>query len=280
MGIRIITDSTSDISREEASKLNIDIVPLKINIDGVCYTEGVNITNEEFYEKLETSSALPTTSTPAPEDYLIYFEEAKKAGDDVIVITLSSGLSSTYQSANIAKDISEYSNIHVIDSKQATLSQMILVKYAVQLRNEGKNVNEIISTIEEAKEKVVLLLALDTLNYLYKGGRLSKGASIAGNLLKIKPIITVTDGTANLLDKSRGFKTSMNTMLRLAEEYGPFDLEKPIVYGFSGNSERCECFKEKADESFSLKDREMFSIGSVIGTYAGPKAYGLAFFKK
>lgn len=280
MGIRIITDSTSDISREEGAKLNIDIVPLKVNIDGSCYTEGIDLSNEEFYEKLEIAEKLPTTSTPAPEDFLAYFEEAKVAGDHVIVITLSSNLSGTYQCANLAKDILEYSNIHVIDSKQATLSQMLLVKYAVQLKNEGKNTDEIVRAIEEAKEKVVLLLVLDTLHYLYKGGRLSKGASIAGNLLKIKPIITVTDGTANLLAKSRGFKASMNTMLQLAAEHGSFDTNKPVVYGFSGNSERCECFKEKADEALGLKDTEIFSIGSVIGTYAGPKAYGFAFFKE
>ena len=280
MSIRIITDSTSDISRKEGTKLNIDIVPLKINIDGASYTEGIDITNEEFYEKLETSNNLPTTSTPAPEDYLTYFEEAKKAGDDVIVITLSSGLSGTYQCANIAKDISEYSNIHVIDSKQATLSQMLLVKYAVQLSDEGKSIDEIILAIEEAKERVVLLLTLDTLNYLYKGGRLSKGASIAGNLLKIKPIITVTDGVADLISKARGFKGSMNTMLELTKEYGPFDPNMLVVYGYSGNPERCESFKKNADETFSFIDTEMISIGSVIGTYAGPKAYGIAFFKK
>ena len=280
MGIRIITDSTSDISRKEGTKLNIDIVPLKINIDGTCYTEGIDITSEEFYKKLETSNNLPTTSTPAPEDYLTYFEEAKKARDDVVVITLSSRLSGTYQCANIAKDISEYSNIHVIDSKQATLSQMLLVKYAVQLRDDGKSIDEIVVAIEETKEKVVLLLTLDTLKYLYKGGRLSKGASVAGNLLKIKPIITVTDGAANLISKARGFKSSMNTMLELTNEYGPFDPNMPVVYGYSGNPERCESFKKNANETFSFIDAETFSIGSVIGTYAGPKAYGLAFFKK
>ena len=103
MGIRIITDSTSDISRDEASKLNIDIVPLKVNIDGNCYTEGIDLSNEEFYKKLETADKLPTTSTPAPDDFLAYFEEAKMAGDHVIVITLSSGLSGAYQCTLLLK---------------------------------------------------------------------------------------------------------------------------------------------------------------------------------
>lgn len=279
MGIRIITDSPSDISRKEGANLKIDIVPLKINIDENSYTEGVDLSIEDFYQKLKTSKNLPTTSTPSPEDYLFYYEEAKKAGDDVIVITLASALSGTYQCANLAKNISDYSRIFIIDSEQATISQMLLVKYAIKLRDEGKTTEEIVDYIENIKKKVVILAMVDTLEYLHKGGRLSKSLAIAGNILKLKPIITLDKGAVSLIGKARGFNGSIKTILKLLDEY-TLDTSGPIIYGYTGDSNQCELFKEKTDEKYKLENTSFYPIGSVIGTHAGPGAFAIAFLSK
>lgn len=279
MGIRIITDSPSDISRNEAAKLNIDIVPLKINIDGTSYVEGVDISTDEFYEKLENSESLPTTSTPSPEDYLTYYKDAKKAGDDVIVITLASALSGTYQCAILAKDMADYSRIFIIDSEQATISQMLLLRYAIKLRDEGKTSEEIVELIEKAKKNLVLFVVVDTLDYLHKGGRLSKSVAVAGNILKLKPLIGLKDGSVSLLGKARGFNGSVKAVLKLLDEY-TFDLSVPITYGYTGRSKQWELFKEKADEKYNFNNTKSYPIGSVIGTHVGPGAFAIAFLSK
>ncbi len=280
MSIRIITDTPTDISFEEAKELNINLVPLKINIGGKSYREGIDLSIKQFYEMLESSETLPTTSTPSPEDFLTYFKEAKEAGDDVIVITLASALSGTYQCANLAKDMADYSKIHVIDSEQASISQMLLVRYAIKLRDEGKTVEEIIEIIEESKKKTVLMAVVDTLEYLQKGGRLSKGAAIAGGLLKVKPLVTIKDGSLKVLGKARGFKASVKGTLAEIDNYGEFDTSAPIIYGYTGSSKQADIFKEQSDEKYNLKDTKMYPIGSVIGTHAGPGAFAIAFLHK
>lgn len=280
MSIRIITDSPSDISFEEANELNISIVPLKINVDGKSYREGIDISVDQFYEMLKTSKELPTTSTPSPEDFLTLFQAAKEAGDDVIVISLASALSGTYQCAMLAKDMAAYSKIHVIDSEQATLSQMVLVRYAIKLRDEGKTAKEIVEIIEASKKKAVVLAVVDTLEYLYKGGRLPKTAAIAGGLLNIKPLVTLKDGSLDVIGKSRGFNASVKSMLAEIDKKTGFDTNAPIVYGYTANSKQCKILKEKIDEKYNLSNTKMYPIGSVIGTHAGPGAYAVGYLCK
>ncbi|NLJ89614.1 MAG: DegV family protein [Clostridiales bacterium] len=277
MAIRIITDTPSDISFAEAKEMNIDLVPLKINVDDKSYREGIDITVDEFYQMLETSKTLPTTSTPSPENFLTYFEEARDAGDDVIVISLAAGLSGTYQCAVLAKEIAGYSNIHVIDSEQATLGEMVLVRYAVKLRDEGKTVKEIVDAIETSKKKVVILAVLDTLEYLQKGGRLPKSVAIAGGLLKIKPMITLKEGAIEVVGKARGHKAALKNMLAEIDKYPDFDTSAPIVYGYTKTPDQCLKLKEEADKKYNLKDTKMYPIGSVIGTHAGPGAFAIGF---
>lgn len=281
MSVRIITDSPSDITREEAKELNINIVPLKINVDGASYREGIDITTDEFYERLEASEELPTTSTPSPEDFLEYYKVAKEAEDDVIVITLASSLSGTYQCANLAKDMSEYSNIHVIDSEQAALGEMVLVRYAIQLRDEGKSAVEIVEIIEKAKKKTVLLAVLDTLDYLHKGGRLPKGVAVASGLLKIKPIIKVEAGSLKLTGTARGYNGGMKNLLKLIDDYDEFNPDTPVLFGYTGKSaDQVKIFKEKADEKYNLENTNIYQLGSVIGTHAGPGAFAIGFIQK
>ena len=279
MAIRIITDTPSDISIKEGRDLNINIVSLKIHFDEVSYTEGVDLSVEEFYQKLESSKNLPTTSTPSPEDYLLHYEEAKKAGDDVIVITLASALSGTYQCANLAKDMANYSRIFIIDSEQATISQAMLVRYAIKLRDEGKTAEEIVNYLNDIKDRVVILAMVDTLEYLHKGGRLSKSLAIAGNVLKLKPIISLDKGSVSLIGKAHGINASIKTILKLIDDYD-IDLSEQIIFGYTADPTQGILFKERVDIKYKLKDTRLYPIGTVIGTHAGPGAFAIAFISK
>ena len=186
--IQIITDSASDITRKEAEDMGIHIVPLRIQFeDGECPQE----TEEDFltfYERLEKAKELPKTSQPSPQTYLEYFEEAEKAQDEVLVITLSSGLSGTIGAAQTAKDISEYEKVYIVDSRQAILAQRMLVEYAVKLRAEQMPVKEIVAKLEELRDQITVCGMLDTLTYLKKGGRIPAALAVVGNVIGIKPV--------------------------------------------------------------------------------------------
>ena len=155
--IKIITDSTSDINADYAKQLQVDIVPLKVIMNGKEYKDRVDLQAEQFYQLLADSEVLPTTSQPSPQDFLNYYEEAKKNNDSVIVITLSGKVSGTYQSACIAKDLAEYDDIFVIDSLNATQGLRLIVEKVVQLRNEGQNAKDIILLLKNTKRKVIFL---------------------------------------------------------------------------------------------------------------------------
>lgn len=280
MSIKIITDSPSDLLLSEGEKLQVNIVPLNIHIGGESYKEGIDITTDIFYDKLEKSDKLPTTSAPSPDDYLAYYQEAKEAGEDVIVITLASALSATYQSANIAKDMIDYPKIHIIDSTQATIGQLLIVKYAISLRDEGKSAEEIVSIIEDAKKRVKLLAVFDTLDYLHKGGRLPKTVAVATGLLNIKLIIKLEDGSLDLISSARGYKSSLKRLLKLIDNCKLYP-KAPAIFGYTGNTEeainQAVGFKEQVDAKYNLDNTELCQIGSVVGTHAGPKAFGIAF---
>ncbi len=280
MGIRIITDSTSDISREQAEALNITLVPLKVIFGDHEYKEGVEITIDGFYEKLVQSEKLPTTSQPAPDDFLKYFNEAKAAGDSVIIMLIAGKLSGTVQSATIAKDMADYEDIYIIDSNTAITGLRILVEYAVKMRAEGKGAAEIAATIESLKDRVVLLAMVDTLEYLHKGGRLSKSSAILGTLLKFKPVITLKDGAIGVVGKERGVNKGIAKILESINEFGEIDLTYPVNLGYTAEDSKCILLKEKLEEKYKSKNFRMFPVGCVVGTHVGPGACVLTYIKK
>lgn len=280
MGIRIITDSTSDIDLLEADRMGITIVPLKVIFGDKEYREGIEITIDSFYPKLIAADKLPTTSQPSPDDFLKHFIEAKEAGDDAIVILVSGKLSGTLQSANIAKEIADYSNIYIVDSFNAIMGLRILVEEAVKMRNEGVNVREIVARLEELRERIVLLAMVDTLEYLQKGGRLSKTSAILGTLLKFKPIITLKNGTIELAGKERGIRKGIDRILSLMEEFGDIDTAYPTYFGFSAEDSKGVLLRDKVKEKFEIGDSRMLPVGCVIGTHAGPGAGAVVYVRK
>ncbi len=278
--IKIITDSTSDIDVEYAKVLDVEVVPLKVIINGKDYKDRIDLQPSEFYNLLEKSSILPTTSQPSPQDFLSLYEDAKTNNDSIIVITLSSQVSGTYQSACIAKDLAEYDNIYVIDSFNATQGLRLIVEKAVQLRNEGKDFQEIVNIIEKYKHRVHILAVVDTLEYFYKGGRLSKASATMGTLLKFKPIVGLKDGNLVLISKARGTQKGISKIIDIIHENGDIDLNEPICIGYTGNDDGLDKFESILKKEFNFQDPLHGYVGPVIGTHAGPGARLIAYIGK
>lgn len=277
--IQIVTDSASDITLKQAEEMDIHIVPLTILFeDGVCPQE----TEEDFqlfYERLVKEEGLPKTSQPTPSKYLELFRLAKEAEDEVLVITLSGGLSGTIQSAELAKDLAEYDRIEIIDSHQAILTQRMLVEYAVRLRAEGKNLDEIAQSVREKRDKVTVCGILDTLTYLKKGGRIPASMALLGNLLRIKPVIILRNSILEQLGKARGRKEGCK-MLCAQMEQAEIDLDFPVYFGYTVNPEPACQFQKEMEEKFGLQNTSLYPVGGVIGTHVGPNCIALAFCKK
>lgn len=279
MSIKIITDSTSDINLDLAKELDITIVPLRVIFDDQEFFDGVDITNEQFYDKLVVSKNLPTTSQPAPEQYIPYFEEAKAKGDSVIVITISSKLSGTYQSAVIAKDMAEYEDIHIVDSLTVTLGLQLLVRKAITLKNQGMSAEAIADQLENTKTKVKLYALLESLEYLKKGGRLSGMSAFAGGLLNIKPIIEVRDGEVTLAARARGLSGGYSKLSELITQDKGINRNEEVFIGYSAKKDNMETFINNYKEILNLHDFIESPIGSVVGTHTGPGVCGFAFFQ-
>ena len=277
--IQIVTDSASDITLKQAEEMNIQIVPLTILFeDGVCPQE----TDEDFqifYEKLIKENGLPKTSQPTPNKYLEIFRLAKEVGDEVLVITLSGGLSGTVQSAKLAKELAGYERIEIIESKQAILTQRMLVEYAVKLRDEGKTLDEITALVLKQREKLTVFGMLDTLTYLKKGGRIPASMALLGNLLRIKPVIILKDSVLEQLGKARGRKDGLKMLCAQMEE-AEIDLSFPVYFGYTLDPEPTKQFQAEMEQKFQLKNTKLYPVGGVIGTHVGPNCVAVAFAVK
>ena len=279
MKTRIIVDSTADLFSELKSR--VGVVPLTVHFGEAEYLDGVTIDHKTFYEKLVESDVLPTTSQATPDSFIKEFQKIKEDGDSAVVITISSKLSGTYQSAVIAAE--DFDNIYIVDSGSAAIGSVILAERALKLADDGMNAREIAEKLNEEKEKIVIIALFDTLEYLKKGGRISKTAAFAGSVLNIKPVLSVIDGEITVLGKARGSKMGNNLLVQEIEKVGGVDFEKPVLLGFTGLSDAL-LLKYIEDSKYlwekGLKDIRYTAIGSVIGTHAGPGAIAAAFFKK
>ncbi|NMD44750.1 MAG: DegV family protein [Clostridiales bacterium] len=279
MKTRIIVDSTADLIPE--IKNRVHVVPLTVHFGDEEYIDGVNIDHKTFYEKLIETDVLPTTSQATPDAFIKEFEKVKKANESAIVITLSSKFSGTYQSAKIA--VGEYENIYLIDSGTAAIGVGILVELAFSLLDSGKSAEEAVQILEEEKKKIVIVALVDTLEYLKRGGRVSKTVAFAGNVLNIKPVLSVTEGNINLIGKARGSKRGNNLLVQEIDKAGGIDFSKPAFLGYTGISDAL-LLKYIEDSKHlwedNLDELRYTTIGSVIGTHAGPGAVAVAFFKK
>ena len=279
MSVRIITDSTAYI--RPALVGQIPFVSLNIRFGEEEYSDGVTMSRKEFYEHLQVCKELPATSQPSPELFAEAYEAALNAGDEVIVITISSKLSGTFQSANIAA--MDFDNgVYVVDSENACIGAGVLAEYAKQLADSGMSGADIAATLNAEKKNLRLFATLDTLEYLVRGGRLSRVAGVAGGLLNIKPVITINGGSIEVVGKARGMKQGNAMMLKEIEKSGGIDFTKPVLSGFTGLSDDLlQKFLAEAQAKMG-SDMALDStiISGTIGTHVGPGAFAVAYFKK
>lgn len=279
MNVRIIVDSSTDVGEKYLSRLQV--VPLTLRFGEEEFFDGVTIHKEEFYRRLVESDQLPATSQATPDAFDRVFREVVANGDSAVVITLSSRLSGTYQSACIAAD--GYENVYVVDSQSVAIGTGVLAQYAVDLAEKGLSAGEIAAKLIEKKKDVCVIALLDTLEYLKKGGRISKTVAFAGGVLNIKPVVTVQDGVVALIGKARGSRNGNNLLVEKIRESGGVDFDLPVLLGYTGlNSDLLDKYVE---DSRAIWAEHLTSIPktllcSIIGTHVGPGAVAAAFFKR
>lgn len=277
--IRILLDSSADFSAQEAKERNLELVPINITINGNNYLDGIDITKDEFYELLTSSEEFPKTAQPSPQDYVDIFEDAKEKGDSIVYLSLSSALSGTFQSATLAKNMVEYDEIYLVDTLSATRAIRIMAEYACKMREEGKDAASIAEELENFRSRVVIFAAVDTLEYLSKGGRLSKTAAAVGELANLKPIITVTqEGTMAVPAKALGRNKAISTLVKMVTEK-QIDTTFPIYSLYAVGEENTEKLEQKLGKE-GIRVTKRLQIGSTIGCHIGPGAYGVIFVTK
>lgn len=279
--IRILTDSASDILPAEAEQLGVTVIPLNVTLeDGTVLRDGVDMTPSAYYEILAGCRKLPTTSQPSPELFENFFLEAAAAGDEVIGIFLSHALSGTYQCSKLAADMANVDNVLFVDSGHVCLSEALLVRLAVQLRDSGKTAGQIAAILEHAKEHLHLVAAIDDLKYLRKGGRLPAAVAVAGGMLGIKPLITIQDGKVAMAGKARGLPGAYVALFKKVEEMGGINPAFPALAGYTVSPREVTPIQTYLRDNLQQEDLLVRQIGCVIGTHAGPGAFGIAFFDK
>ena len=277
--LRILTDTGADIPRLHAEALGLEVVEIGIQFEDIPYDQQADTDFHVFYENLTRSKKLPTTSQVTPGQYLDIFEDARAKGDEVLVITISGGLSGTHQSAVMAEEMSRYEAIRIIDSRQCTLTQRMLAEHAVKLRDAGQSLDAIATELENLRDDLVLIVVLDTLKYLKKGGRVPPAMAFIGEMLNMKPVVTVRDGKVEPLTKARGMDAAKRALWAQFEADG-CDPAFPVFFGYSQNRERGEAFLQETKAKYGLKECTSVSVGGTIGTHAGAGGIGIGYKKK
>ena len=276
--IQIIIDSTIDMAEHLQNR--VKTVPLIVSFDDREYLDGIDLSRDDFYRELESGQLMPKTSQPSPVSFEKVYEEIHEKGEEGIVITVAAGLSGTYQSACIAAQ--DYPEITVIDSTSVAVGTGILVEYAIECIDKGMSRDEISAELIKKRENICLIAMLDTLEYLKRGGRISKTAAFAGGVLNIKPVIFIKDGEIQILGKARGTKKANNFLVQEIQKNG-VDYTLPILLGYTGTSDRLlnnyiECSRSLWEGKVNELGRSQ--MGSVVGTHGGPGAVAIAFFAK
>lgn len=279
MSIKIITDSSSDYTQEEAEQLGITVIPLTLTIDDQDYYDGINITKDEFYNLLINKKKFPKTSQPTPEVFKKYFKEAKDNNDTLLVLPISSGMSGAYNSALMAKQLVDYDNIYIIDTKTTIGGLRILVTEALKLIEKGFPIEEIVKKLEHLKKRIVLVAIMNTLEYLHKGGRLSSISAAIGSMLNIKPIITFINGKVEVLSKPLGKLRAAHAFIKQVISK-PIDPNYLITYHYSYN-------KQNLDETIlNLKKHNLYyegpkiNLSPVVGCHIGDNAVAMMYVEK
>lgn len=274
--IRVLVDTAADYTVEEIRQKGMELVPIHITIGGTDYRDAMDLSKTQFYELLQANEEFPKTSQPTPQDFLEIFEDVKEKGDELVCILLSSSLSGTCQSAMLAKNMVEYENIYIVDSLTATHMIRVLADYGKKLADEGLNGRKIAEELDRLKSRVKVLAAVDTLEYLYKGGRLSKTSAMIGEMARIKPLITVSEeGKVVVAGKCLGKNKAVSALLKTLGEK-KMDPAFPIYSVYTCGEENVEVLEERMKaEGYEIAARQQ--IGASIGAHVGPGVFGAVY---
>jgi EDD domain protein, DegV family len=279
--MKIVVDSTSDIPAEECQRLGIEMMPLKVHFGEETYLDGVTIGPDNFYDMLEASTVMPTTSQPSPNEFLELYQRIldKEPGAQILSFHLSSEFSGTYQSAVIAKSMLEGEHdITVIDSRSASYGFGAAALLAAELAREGASKEQILEAVDRLLKGIRIYFLVDTLEYLQRGGRIGKAAALIGGLLNIKPILTIQDGVVAPVDKTRGTKKAMGRILEmLEEEFGRSPVHVGI--GWSKYDEHAKELLARVQEKFDVRSVRQVLLGGVIGAHVGPGTSAVFMYK-
>jgi DegV family protein with EDD domain len=268
--IKIVTDSSSDISKSEAKKLGIILVPLQVSFGETNYLDGVDLTTEEFYDKLEVSKVSPKTSQISSAVYENLFEDAKKNGDTLIMMTLSQKISGSHSAGIVFKNNGGYENIYFYDTLASVGMLKNLVLEAVKYKDE-MDIETLFKHLDDIRDRSGVIVLVDTLEYLYKGGRLSKTSAIIGTILKIKPIVGLICGEVKMLSKHLGIKSAIQA---LKDKLDSFKIDKsyPLYFQYGNDPENIEKLIDLISDEPAKDKKKIFRIGPTIGTHLGPGA--------
>lgn len=278
MSVKIMIDSASDIHEAEAKSLGMEFVPIQVVLGGKEYYDGVTLLPNEFFDKLKESGDMPQTSLINAFRWEEEFEKATKDGDELVVVTLSSQLSGTYAAAVQAAERFA-GKVWVVDSLNATLGERLVGLYALELAKQNFSAKEIAEKLNEQKMKIRLYAVIDTLEYLKKGGRISAATAFFGEMLGIKPIISVINGKVEMIGKAKGLKKSFQFLHECVKKTGGIRFDMPYGLLYSGTDKtNVEKFKGESADILQGNDAKEYPLGCTIGTHIGPGAVGIAYF--
>lgn len=274
--VKIMVDSASDMTKELCTEKGMEFIPIAVQLGEEEYLDGVNLNRDYFYEFLTKGEAFPQTSQPSPANFVDIFTACKERQEELIYLALSSSLSGTMQSAILAKNMVEYDGIYVVDSLTATFNIMVMADYAADLAKEGMSAKEIVEKIEELKSHVKVIAGLDTLEYLAKGGRLSKAAASIGEMVRIKPVIELTpEGEVGVVGKCIGKNKAMVAICKQLEGK-KLKTGFPVYLIYSYGEENAASLESRLN-NIGILITDTLQIGTAIGTHIGPNAFGLIY---
>ncbi len=275
--IRLIIDSTADLTAQEIEDLGVTVIPMKVCVDDKEYLAGVTLQNEEFFELLKKCKTLPHTTQINQDEYQSIIKPFLDKGEDVFVMSLSSGLSGSFNSLRLASEELNSAHLEIFDTQNVTLGFKVLVFEALKLIKSGVSLHELKAKMEELKQKCRLIAVVDNVKYLIKGGRLSLVAGIAVTALNIKPIVTIKNGKVVVLSKGIGYNHAIKNLIK---NLSNIDLEKSICIGHSNDLTRFEQFKKEIEKALNIKCEGCTGIGPIIGTHTGPGCVAIAYLEK
>lgn len=272
--IRIVTDSAATLPVGVAEQYGIEVVPLYVQIGDQTYQEGINLTASEFYARLPTANPLPTTSQPSPADFADVYAPIIEAGDEIVSVHISSPLSGTYNSAHNATLTLDEPPISVVDTLSVSPGEALLVLTAARMAQAGKSRQEIVAKCEELAKQVLLVLTLDTLEYLRKGGRIGGAQAFLGGLLRVKPVIYLKDGKLEPGERARSRRKAIEQLVEM--ERARFGNQSLWVVVAEANASDLDDLEAQARSQLNVQELWRCTIGPVVGTHTGPNALGIA----